>query len=490
MTNRLLFLSVLTSLFVVSVIVITGCGGGSSPGGTTVPPSQNCVAPGAPTAQVPLLFTSDAALGPLTSFQLGITSIMLTDACGHSVTAYTGPTQANTVQGVSTIEITHVNGVSEPLTVTTLPQATYATASVSYTVVDIAYLYPDNLHFVDSLQVTNPISGAVELAAPIVVDGKGTVITLDTLLTGPIVLGPAAVGSRVVTVTPAFSVSEFRPATTPSSDRNGKANLHGIVSSIGEGQFTMNNSSGFPLTISASSSTVLQGIGSLSALPPNVPADVDVAIQTDGSLLATRIQVEDASALGAWIGPLVGTYSTGAYQEILPRLWQDPTSPTHTSNDYPYRFQFTDNTPYQLNGAAYDLTDLPFTPTFVAFSDVALGQGLSISWTTQQLLGSQPQTEARAATLMPRTFSGSITSVITQDNYTEYTLTLANNDFMVPLNNVTSITAYTNAGTRMEDGPLSMGMAVNLHGLLFSDRGALRLVCDQTRLQQSPNQSD
>jgi hypothetical protein len=101
-------------------------------------------------------------------------------------------------------------------------------------------------------------------------------------------------------------------------------------------------------------------------------------------------------------------------------------------------------------------------------------------------LGSQPQTEARAATLMPRTFSGSVTSVVTQDNYTVYTVALANNDFMVPLDNVTSITAYANAGTRMEDGTISAGMAVNLHGLLFSDSGVLRLVCDQTRLQRNP----
>jgi hypothetical protein len=119
-----------------------------------------------------LLFTSDAGLGPLTNFQLGITSITLTDACGKTVVAYTGPTQATTVQGVATIELTHVNGVSEPLTVATLPQATYTAASVLYTVVDIAYLYPDNLHFDDSLQVANPVSAKVELAAQLWSTGK------------------------------------------------------------------------------------------------------------------------------------------------------------------------------------------------------------------------------------------------------------------------------------------------------------------------------
>jgi hypothetical protein len=248
----------------------------------------------------------------------------------------------------------------------------------------------------------------------------------------------------------------------------------------------MNNSAGFPLTIGASTSTVLQGIDDFSALPVNVPADVDVAVQSDGSLLATRIQIEYANALGAWIGPLLETSSISDKGELLPRLWQEQANPAQTSNDYPFSFQFTTTTTYQLNGAAYDLVDLPFTPRFAAFSDAALGQALSISWTSRQLLGSQPQTAAQAATLMPRTFSGTITSVVTQNNYTVYTVALASNDFMVTLDNVTSITAYANAGTRMEDGTLSAGMAANLHGLLFSDGGVLRLVCDQTRLQRKP----
>jgi len=87
---------------------------------------------------------------------------------------------------------------------------------------------------------------------------------------------------------------------------------------------------------------------------------------------------------------------------------------------------------------------------------------------------------------MPRTFSGTVTSAAASSNYTTYTIALATNDFMLPISNFNAITAYTNAGTRTEDGALSVGMAVNFHGLLFNDRGVLRLVCDQTRLQLAP----
>jgi hypothetical protein len=39
----------------------------------------------------------------------------------------------------------------------------------------------------------------------------------------------------------------------------------------------------------------------------------------------------------------------------------------------------------------------------------------------------------------------------------------------------------------MEDGPLALGDLVNMHGLVYSDQGTLRLVADQVRLQQTPN---
>lgn len=483
--NRLRGLLCQMLLLIFCAVFVSGCGGGSS-SGTTAPVSKNCIASGVASAKVPVLFTSDAGLGALINFNVGITSITLTDGCGNSVTAYTAPAEA-TAQGISTIELTHVNGVSEPLAVATLPEATYTTASVSYQLVDMAYLYPDSLTFVDSTYEADPVSGKVELSAPIVVDGKGTAITLDTLLADPVVLGPAPVGLLpIVTVTPVFGISGFRPAAEPANDREGSANVHGLITSVGAGQFTMSNSAGLPLTVSTSAATVLQGIGAISALPLNVPADVDVAIQADGSLLATRVQVEYAEALGAWIGPLVATYPTGAYQKVLPSLWQDSTAPAHTTNDSPFEFQFTGDTVYQINGAAYDLVDLPFTPAFAGFPDAALGQRISVSWTTQQVTTSQPQTDAHAATLMPRSFSGSIASVATEGKYTVYTFALANNDFMATLNHVTSIVAYSNAGTRMEDGALSVGMAVNMHGLLFNDNGVLRLICDQTRLERNP----
>jgi hypothetical protein len=65
-----------------------------------------------------------------------------------------------------------------------------------------------------------------------------------------------------------------------------------------------------------------------------------------------------------------------------------------------------------------------------------------------------------------------------------YTVTLAPNDLLTVLSGTTSLTAYSNDGTQMETpGALTVGSAVNMHGLLFNDGGTLKLVCDQVRVQ-------
>jgi hypothetical protein len=471
--------------FFVAALLLSGCGSGGQP---STPAAKACVKPDAPTTQVPLLFTSDTGLGALDGFYLGINSIALTDSCGNTVTAYT-PQSQNTTVGISRIELRHVNGVSEPLAIAALPVADYTSATVTYSDVSIGFIYPDNLHFNLSEVQTNPIAATADMPSAISVDGTGTALTLDTLVTAPVVIGPIGVGDSTITVTPAFTLTGFKPVAAPTNDRNGKVNIRGLVNSVTADSFNMNNSTTGTFNISTSPQTVYQGIGSLAALPISGPANVDVALQTDGSLLATRIEVENTATIGSWVGPLVITYPTGAYQSIIPQLWQEannPAGPYITSDVFPFQFQFTGKTIFQHSGSAIDLTDLPFTPSFASFADVALGQGLSIDWSAQQLFGNQPQTEAISAVLVPRTFSGTISAITPADSYTTYTLTLAANDLMQTVNNTTLITAYTNAGTQLEDGPLAVGDLVNMHGLVYSNNGILRFVADQVRLQQSP----
>src|SRR5882724_7937267 len=57
-------------------------------------------------------------------------------------------------------------------------------------------------------------------------------------------------------------------------------------------------------TIATNASTVYQGIGNFSALAAGMIVNLDLMHQSDGSLLATRIEVDDPGATNVLAGPI------------------------------------------------------------------------------------------------------------------------------------------------------------------------------------------
>jgi hypothetical protein len=70
------------------------------------------------------------------------------------------------------------------------------------------------------------------------------------------------------------------------------------------GTFALSDGFGLPqsLSVATSSDTVYQGVSGFSALAAGTFVDTDGAIESDGSLLATRIAVEDPLAVQVQIG--------------------------------------------------------------------------------------------------------------------------------------------------------------------------------------------
>ncbi len=457
---------VATALVSFSVLV-SGCGGNTLAAPAKV--ASECGAHAGANTNVPVLITSDAALGPLLAFELRIDNVTLSNSCGDSVSLLQQPL---------TVEWTHVNGASEPLLIANIPQDTYTSATVTYENPNIAYLWPTKTDFVSNEVTTGAVSGQVTFPSPIVIGSTASSILLDTLLTQPI-----ATNSKINTVTPAFEVSQQQVAANPTVDTNGKENLRGLISTASSSGLTVTNQAGVSLAVTVGSGTQYQGVTGAAVLPVGAPVDLDVATQSDGSLLATRVQIENPTAMGAWAGPLVVTYPQGTYEEVVPRQLEDSQNVAQSYANFPSYFALP-GTQYEIYGGAVDLVDLPFAPSFGSFEDTALGQGLSVSYTNQQQAASEQLTQARTTTLIPRDFSGTVSAITEGGGYTSYTLTLASNDLLTVLSGVNSITAYSNNGTQMElSSPLAVGSTVNMHGLLFNDGGTLKLVCDQVRLQ-------
>jgi Domain of unknown function (DUF5666) len=107
---------------------------------------------------------------------------------------------------------------------------------------------------------------------------------------------------------------------------------HGKVSGL-DGQITAIGSSGstFTLTlpdaegkrkvsVTSTSHTLYQGVSDFSALAVATFVDIDGAIQSDGSLLATRLAVEDTSAVDVVSGPVIEVIPSVGKLLMLPRL--------------------------------------------------------------------------------------------------------------------------------------------------------------------------
>ena len=394
--------------------------------------------------QVPLLITSNAALGPLLAFELKLDSVTLTGSCGNTVSL---------LDQSLTIEWTHVNGSSEPLLIATVPADTYTAATVTYENPNIAYLWPTRTDFVSNEVTTGVLTGNVNFPSPIVIsDSAASSILLDTLLTTPV-----TINSKINTVLPAFQVTQQAVAPNPTIDTNGKESLRGLVASVAAktaggplDTLTVINQAGISLPVATSSATQFQNVSGIAVVPTGAPVDLDVATQADGSLLATRVQVENPAAWGAWVGPLVVTYPRGTNEEVVPRLWEESRNVGQSFANFPSYFALTGATQYELYGGAIDLVHLPFAPSFASFSDTALGQALSVSYSTQQLAASQSLTPAQTTTLIPRTLSGTVTAVADNGSFVTYTIALSPGDLLTVLSGTTRITAFSNDGTQME----------------------------------------
>jgi hypothetical protein len=241
---------------------------------------------------------------------------------------------------------------------------------------------------------------------------------------------------------------------------------------------------GSPLAFSTGAGTVFQGIDGLSDLLAGMFVDMDAAIQTNGSLLATRVAVQDTSATNMFMGPVVSVFkSDGSVQALGQQEQGDNLSAQPLNENY---YSFDANTAFEISGRFTQSADLPFTPVFSATTMFA-GQNVAIGSGAIPTAGS---TYARASTinLLPQTTNGTITAVSGSNGYQVYSISLARYDPIPTLIGVVGqstqltdpngIQVYVNGSTQMLNlSPLSLGKIARFHGLLFNDGGTLRMVC-------------
>ncbi len=471
---------------ILAAAISTGCGASGSMAKT--PPLTGSTAV--------TVVVSSMANDQLAEFDLGFQNITLTSQAGKTVTLMSMPTSGPPLDA----EFMHLNGTPQPLLTATIPQDTYTGATVtigSGAFVCIALgQYEGEQTLSSATYSLFPPTATVNFPSPLTVTGTSIALSLDLLVSQSATIGDCVNvdGFSGFSATPTFNLTPLPLAASPTNSANGKVmGIDGEVTAVNSGGNTLTLSipnyvpalTGLPISVQCNSNTMYQGISGLSALAVGAFVNMDGAIQSDGSLLATRIAVEDPSAVYVFRGPLMEVTPSVSAFFMHAREMQGPGLPGFpTGEGAPFNYSSAD---FQISGQLKNLRSLPFVPSFNG-SNMVPGQEVYISTTTLPFNGPYPA--VTTMTLMPQTINGTVTASSQSGSFTIYTISLAPYDLFPALavqpvqtnveNNPSQVEVYVDSNTQMlNTQALAAGNTLRFYGLVFNDNGTLRMDCAQ-----------
>ncbi len=215
---------------------------------------------------------------------------------------------------------------------------------------------------------------------------------------------------------------------------------------------------------------------------------VDASLQSDGSLMATRVQSMMNS--GGVMGGGIITALTGQPATSLSVVIQNGAGTGMMSSDFAagVTINLGGSTVYGIDQDNMDMSGLPFTPVFDA-SHIYAGQsvmpissGGMMSGSGGMMGGSSMAGTITASNLElePQGISGSVATAITSGSTTSFVLTLQSDSAFTTLTGATSVTVFQQPGTAVSGTtPISNGSTVHAFGLLFFDAGQWKMVASR-----------
>ena len=441
------------------------------------------------------MLASSTANDQVSDFDLTVQSLTLTDQAGKTVSV---------ISASSPTEFFHLNGNIEPLTTVSIPQDVYTSATMTLEGAVFVCIEQESggdllfSHY--SIDNQGPV---VNLTAPITVTGSNMVLSLNLLVSQSAIF-PSCYSQPTFagySMSPTFSLTPLSSSPSPTNAGNGLVTgLEATIASVGAtgSSLTLTIPAGSygtrTVQVSANSATAFQGVSGFSVLSPGMFLNLDGALQSDGSLLATRIQVENPTALNLFTGPVLSVNTLYPVLMLYGRteigpLMEDPVTNQSGLYDDSPRLDFSAAT-FQISGQLSNIQSLPFVASFNASNFVA-GQNVDVTSQAYNLGGGVgPYTAANTITLIPQTIDGTVQSVSTSGSFTVYTVSLASYDLFPQLavqagqttllNNPSEVQVYVDSNTQeLNTQALATGSTLRFYGLVFNDSGTLRMDCGQ-----------
>jgi len=464
---------------------ISGCGGSSSPGKTIQPQGNTSVT----------ILLSATSNNKLSQYELNFEDLTLTSQSGKTVSLLT---TAQNASGLYTPEFVHLNANASTLMTANVPDDTYTSATLTVGGAQITCISVNNQ--TQSLTTSDFTYGAVPqnqvtvtLAEPIVVGGNAMNLSMQLDMTKSYTLDSCVGGNPLdaYTITPTFNLKAAEIASPATNYANGKeADVLGQVTTATNNGFTVqmgyNQGASTPLptqSVTVNTATAYQGVSGLSALTAGTFVDMDLAVQADGSLLATRVAVEDPQAVDTLAGSLL---QMAASTPVVYFYGGQAQGPDRIGGSSYYDIS---QASFHISGAFTNIATLPFTPSFTA-ANLVPGQNVYMTTPKYSNAGVNQYPLASTITLIPQTLDGVVTNVASSGEFNVYTISLAPYDLFVDMAGqpgATNLIAQPNQVMVYADNATSLAdvtepaadSTYRFHGLVFNDNGTLRMDCDE-----------
>jgi len=253
----------------------------------------------------------------------------------------------------------------------------------------------------------------------------------------------------------------------------GMQHMFGVVSSIGNGYMVVTSLQAMnAFTIQVNTQTQYRGLAtSFSQLTAGMGVWVNAALQSDGTLLATRINAMMRS--GGIMGGGIVTSITGSPATQITIVMQNGAGASINTSylSKTLTVNLTADTTYAIDNDRVDLSNIGFTPAFDA-SNIQLGQSvLPVDDSGNIIPGDSTSAgtiTASSLTLEERGFRGTTDTALTPGVPATFTLTLPTDCAFTTLTGATSITVEQTASTNLQyQTAIPADATVRVHGLLF-----------------------
>jgi hypothetical protein len=444
---------ILALLLPSAALLTSGCGG------TSMPTTTSTLARG--TTQIKI---GDAPADSVLALELTITNIALKSQSGNTVTVLSSPTE---------VEVSHLAGTVETLTLNNVPNAIYTQATVSYSGAEVTYIPTGSTTPAEKRLST---SGTATIALNNLTIGDSSVISFDLNAAQSLVFDASG---NVTSINPFFTVSVVNVAAeNMQEEESGAFEGVGLVSTgPANNSFVLSlEVPGQSVNILVNSNTSYQdGLTKYGDLKQGMLVEVEAFTQPDGSLMAQQIELVENQGVEA--------------EGIITSLNSPLTQFTIVDNDgIGTGFQPSDigstinvnvsaaSTLFSANLQNLDMSGLNFS--FKGPTNVAKGQNVQVESTAG--MQSNNTINSDHVVLVKQALGGTVSNYTSNGSSATFTLNLPSDSAFFKLTGVNAITVYRQPGTQLKDlTSVGNGATVRVRGLLFYDGANYQFVASR-----------